>query len=260
MENIRKHKDIKLVTNRESYLKAVMKPDFKSGICCSENLMGCEMGKIEVVMNKPVYLSQSILDLSKLVMYEFYYDYMFPKYGSTAKLCYMDTDSLVYHIKMEDFYTDITGDVKERFDMSGFMEPRPLPMGCNKKVIGRMKDELKGKIMTEFVALRPKLYAYRKLDNAEDKRSKGIKKCIVKKTIIFDDYKGCLLDSESKSIYRSQLMFRNNKHEIHTVEVNKVALKRNDDKRIVKKDGISTLAREHYSLGWNLTLGFISLS
>ena len=112
-------------------------------------------------------------------MYEFHYDYMVPKYGENLKLSYMDTDSLVCHIKTEDFYTDIAGDVKERFNTSGFdaSDDRPLPVGVNKKVIRPMKDELRGKIMTEFVTLRPKLYAYRKLDNAEDKRCKGIKKC-----------------------------------------------------------------------------------
>ena len=113
MENIRKYKDIKLVANRESYLQTVMKPNFKSSICFSENLMGYEMGKIKITMNKPVYLSQAILVLSKLVMYEFHYDYMVPKYGENLKLCYMDTYSLVYHIKMEDFYADIAGDVRE---------------------------------------------------------------------------------------------------------------------------------------------------
>ena len=183
MENIRKHKDINLVTNRESYLKAVMKPNFKSGICFSENLMGCEMGKIKVTMNKSVYLDQAILHLSKLVMYEFQHDYMIPKYGSRANLCYMDTDSLVYHIKMEDFYADIAGDVKERFDTSGYgkADARPLPIGLNKNVIRLMKDELAGKIMIEFLALRAKLYAYIKLENKEDKNCKRIKKCVVKK-------------------------------------------------------------------------------
>ena len=136
----------------------------------------------------------------------------------------------------------------ERFNTSGFTEPRPLPMGENKNVIVLMKDELRGKIMTGFVALRPKFYAYRKLDNKENKRCKGIKKCVVKKTISFGDYKNCLLDSKSKSIYRSQLMFRNIKHEIHTVEVNKVSLNRDDDKQIVKKDRIRTLSRGHNSL------------
>ena len=98
-----------------------------------------------------------------------------------------------------------------------------------------MKDELGGKIMNEFVALRPKLYAYRNLNDKEDKICKEIKKFVVKKTLDFDDYKKCLFNVKSKSIYRSQLMFRNEKHEIHTVEVNKVALNRDDDKRVVKK-------------------------
>ena len=119
MENIRKHRNIKLVTNREAYLKAVMKPNFKSGVLFGENLMGCEMGKIKVVMNKPAYLGQVILDLSKIVMYEFHYDYMKQKYPEGLTLCYMDTASLIYDIKTEDFYTNIAEDIKDRFDTSG---------------------------------------------------------------------------------------------------------------------------------------------
>ena len=172
----------------------------------------------------------------------------------------MDTDSLMYHIKTKDFYEDIARNVKERFDMSGYSkeDARPLPIGLNKKIIGLMKDELGGKIMTEFVALRTELYAYRKLD---DKKCKGIKKCVVEKTLGFDDYKKCLFDPcKSKNIYRPQLMFRNKKHEVHTVEVNKVALNRDDDKRITKKDRISTLAHGHNSLCWNSLLWEVSLS
>ena len=257
MENIRKHRNIKLVTTEEKYLRTVMKPNFKSGVLFGENLMGCEMGKIKVVMNKPVYLSQAILDLSKIVMYEFHYDYMFPKYGDRLKLCYIETDSLVYHIKTEDFYTDIADDVQTRFNTSSYIPDRPLPVGLNKKVIGLMKDELGGAIMTEFVALRPKLYSYRKLDGSEDKKCKGIKKCIVKKTLTFEDYKTCIFSDSTE--YRSQLMFRSAKHEVHTIEVNKVALNRDDDKRISRKDGISTFARGHKDLSWSPLLGVLSL-
>ena len=128
MESIRKHRNIKLVTNREAYLKAVMKPNFKSGVLFCENLMGCEMGKIKVVMNKPVYLGQAILDLSKIVMYEFHYDYMKQKYPEGLTLCYMDTDSLIYDIGTDDFYKDIAEDVKDRFNMSGYNPDRPLPV------------------------------------------------------------------------------------------------------------------------------------
>ena len=122
-----------------------------------------------------------------------------------------------------------------------------------KKVIGIMKDELPGAIMTDFIALRPKLYSYKVPDDTENKKCKGSKKCIVKKTLTFEDYKSCLLNSDT--IYRSQLMFRSFKYEIFTLEVNKVALNRDDDKRISKKDGISTFARGHKSLSWSPILG-----
>ena len=115
-----------------------------------------------------------------------------------------------------------------------------------------MKDELRDTIMTEFIALRPKLYSYKVLDGKESKKCKGIKKCIVKKTLMFEDYKSCLFNDSTE--YRSQLMFRSTKHEVHTVEVNKVALNRDDDKQISKKDGISTLARGHRSLSWSSIL------
>ena len=128
------------------------------------------MGRIKVVMNKPVYLGQAILDLSKMIMYEFHYDYMKRKYtDDELKLWYMDTDSLIYSIKTEDFYKDIVDDVEARFDTSGYVLDRPLPLGLNKKVVGLMKDELDGEIMKELVSLRPKMCSY-KVGNAESKK------------------------------------------------------------------------------------------
>ena len=154
-------------------------------------------------MNKPVYLGQAMLDLSKTLMYEFHYDYMRPKYGSKTKLCYMDTDSFVYEIENKDFYWDSAKDVEKRFDSSGYSKDdnRPLPIGENKKRIGLMKDELGGKIMTEFVALRAKMCAYRKIDKEmEEKRCKGTKKCVVAEGLTFEDYKTCLF--YGKTVYR----------------------------------------------------------
>ena len=110
------------------------------------------MKKTKVKMNKPVYLGLSILEISKTLMYEFWYDYIKPKYGDNVKLCYMDNDSFI----MQDFYKDIADDVAKRFDTSNYEHNRPLSRGKNKRVIGLMKDELGGKVMTEFVALRPK--------------------------------------------------------------------------------------------------------
>ena len=120
----------------------------------SEDLSIIEMNKTKVKMNKPIYLGLSILDISKILMYEFWYDYMKPKYNDNIKLYYMDTDSFVMNIKTEDFCKDISNDVEKRFDTSNYEVNRPLPIGKNKKVIGLMKDELGGKIITEFVTLR----------------------------------------------------------------------------------------------------------
>ena len=203
------------------------------------------MGKVRVVMNKPVYLGQAILDLSKTIMYEFHYDYMKCKYkDEDLKLCYMDTDSLIYSIHTEDFYADIADDIEPRFDTSGYVPDRPLSVGKNKKVIGLMKDELGGEIMREFVSLRLKMYSY-KVGNLEPKRCKGIKRCVVKRTISFKDYKRCLFSGEQS--HRSQLSFRSKKHEVRMLEVNKLALSREDDKRI-SINGVASYARGHYRI------------
>ena len=101
----------------------------------SEDLSIIEMNKTKVKMNKPIYLGLSILDISKILMYEFWYDYMKPKYNDNIKLCYMDTDSFVMNSKTEDFYKDISNDVEKRFDMSNYGVNRPLPTGKNKKLL-----------------------------------------------------------------------------------------------------------------------------
>ena len=147
-----------------------------------------------------------MLDISKILMYEFWYDYMTPKYGNDVKLCYMDTDSFIMNIKTEDFCKDLANDVEKRFDTSNYEVDRQLPTGKNKKVIGLMKDELGGRIMTEFIFLRPKAYTYLTDDCKEDKKAKGTKRCVIKIMIKFDDYKKCLLNGEV--ILKSQQRFR----------------------------------------------------
>ena len=161
----------------------------------------------------------------------------------------MDTDSLIYSIKTDDFYKDIADDVKDRFDTSGYNSSRPLPVGLNKKVTSLMKDESGGEIMTEFVTLRPKMYAY-KTGSTESTKCKEIKKCVVRAMISFEDYKNYLLSGETS--YRSQPMFRPLKHKGRTLEVNKLALSRGNDKRITV-NGINSLARGHHrTIKYNL--------
>ena len=230
MKNVRKHRDIKLVTTDKRRNQLVSKPNYHTTKWFSEKLLAIEMKRTKVKMNQPIYLGLSILEISKTVMYEFWYDYMKPKYGDNVKLCYMDTDSFIMHIKTEDFYKDIADDVEKRFDTTNCEINRPLPIGKNKKVIGLMKDELGRKIMTKFVALRPKTYSYLTDDCKKDKKAKGTKKCVIKRRSKFSNCKDCLLNNEV--ILNSQKRFKSEKHDVYTEEVNKIALSSNDDKRL----------------------------
>ena len=236
MENIRKHRNIKLVTTDKKRNKLVSEPNYHTINYISEDLSVIEMNKTKVKMNKPIYLGLSILDISKILMYEFWYDYMKPKCNDNVKLCYMDTDIFVMNIKTNDFYKDIANDVEKRFGTSNYEVNRPLPTGRNKKVIGLMKDELGGKIITGFVTLRPKTYSYLTDDGKEDKKAKGTKKCVLKRMSKFDDYKNCLL--KDQILLKSQQRFISKKHDAYTENINKIALSNNDDKRIVSSDKI----------------------
>ena len=195
MENVRKHRDIKLVNTNKKRNKLVSEPTFHTMKLIDNNLAIIEMRKVKVKMNKPIYLGLSILDISKITMYEFWYDYVKIKYEDKARLCYMDTDSFAVNIKTKDFYKDISQDVNKRFDTSNDTFDRPLPTGINKKVIGLMKDVLDSDIITEFVALRPKAYSYVTNNFVEKKKAKGTKKCVVNKMLRFEDYKKCLFDN-----------------------------------------------------------------
>ena len=176
MENIRKHRDIKLLTTDKKRSKLVSEPNYHTINLISEDLSIIERKKTKVKMNKPIYLRLSILEISKILMYEFWHDYMKSKYNSNVKLCYIDTDGFIMNIKTNDFYKNIASDFENRSDTSNYEANRPLPTGKNKKVIGLMKDELGGKIITEFVTLRPKTYSFLTDDGKEDKKAKGTKK------------------------------------------------------------------------------------
>ena len=197
MENIRKHREIKLVTTDKKRSKLVSEPNYYTINLISQDLSIIEMKRTKIKMSKPIYLGLSILEISKILMYEFWYDYVKPKYNDNVKLCYMDTDSFVMNIKTNDCYKDIVHDVYNRFDTSNYGVNRPLPIGKNKKVIGLMKDELGGEIITEFIALRPKTYSYLTDNDKIDKKAKGTKKCVINKMIKFNDYKNCLLNDKT---------------------------------------------------------------
>ena len=175
MENVRNHRDIGVVTTDKQRNILASEPNYHSTKYIAKDLGILEMKKVEVKMNKPIYLGQAMLDISKTLMYEFWYDYIKPKYGEKVRLCYVDTDSFVMYIKKEDFYKDIAGE--GWFDTSSYDEKdkKSLPTGKNKKVIGMFKDELSGKILTEFCILRAKSYAYKLDHDTEMKKAKDTK-------------------------------------------------------------------------------------
>ena len=183
-------------------------------------------------MTKPLYLGMSILDISEILMYEFWYDYIKPKYGDRAKLWYRDTHSFIIYIKTEDFFQDISNDAEKWFDTSNYNknDKIPIPIGKNKKVPGLFKDEFEGKIITEVVALRPKAYAHLDHYGNDHKKTKGTKRCVIKQKLMFRNFQDCLLNN--KNVYRSQQRFKTYNHDLYTEEVNKIALSSNDDKRL----------------------------
>ena len=248
MENIRNRVNIKLVNTGEKFKKLVAKPNYESRIIFNENLVSVHMKKTSLTMDKPVYLGMCILDLSKTLMFDFHYKYIKPKYGDRAKLLFTDTDSFLYEIQTEDFYKDISGDVKDRFDTSDYPENHPsgIPTGINKKVLGMFKDEVAGKNIKEFVGLRAKLYSFKTEKGEENKKCKGIKKAVVAKSIRHENYKTCL--QTGKEQLRRQTIIRSYEHNLYLEEVNKVALSAADDKRYLLKDSYDTLAWGHHKI------------
>ena len=240
MEKVRNHRDIKLVTSDKRRKRLVSETNYHSHKKFSEHLMAIEMKLTRVKMIKPIYLGMSILDISKMIVHEFWYDYIKQKYGERAKLCYADTDTFVIPIKTKDFFEDISGD----FQRSNYDEndKRRLPIGENKRVTGLFKDEFGGKVTEEVVALRPKTWGYLMDDSIEHKKTKGTKKCVINQELVFENYKDCL--SNNKTLCGSQERFKSYYHDVYTEEVNKTALSSNDDKRLQTFDRVTTYPHE----------------
>lgn len=249
MENIENRVDIRLVTSEHEAAKLASKVNFDRCTIFDENLVAVHMRKTKLKYDKPIYLGMCILDLSKTLMYDFHYNYIKSKYADDAMLLFTDTDSLAYEIKTDDFYADIAGDVKRLFDTSDYPVDHPsgIKTEVNKKVIGMFKDEAGGRQIEEFVGLRAKLYSYKMFESGkENKKCKGIKKCVVEKTIRHRDYRDCLFDKCEH--LRRMNVFRTHGHDMYTEQMNKIALSSDDDKRIIQEDGVHTLAYGHYSI------------
>ena len=190
IENIRNRVDIRLVNDRRKAEKLAAKPNFKHLVIFNVNLVSIHMNRTKLKFNKPVYCGMSVLDISKICIYDFHYNYIKPKYGEKAELLFTDTDSLCYEIQTDDFFKDISKDVDQKFDTSNFDKNHKSGIATmkNKKVIGMMKDEAGGKIIKEFIGLRAKLYFYKMYEGKEEakhevKKCKGIKKNVIKNKI-----------------------------------------------------------------------------
>jgi hypothetical protein len=248
MENLRKQFDVKVVNDKTKLTKLTSRPSFDSFRTFSEDLAAVNMKKTKLYLNHPIYVAFAILDLSKLLMYQFHYEYMKPKRDCNAKLLFTNTDSLCYEIKTNDSYQDTLED-KGLFGTSKYAQDHSLRSIRNKKVLGKMKDETHGISIQELIGLRPKIYSILYTENntlVEKKTAKGIKKSVTKKKIRQDNYKTCLFDKKQTKASMNQI--RSNGHEISSIKLNNIALGPYDDKRFILGDGVSTLTNGHYKI------------
>ena len=237
MENLRKRSNIKLETDPDHLLKLTRQPMYVSSKIFDENLVGVQMKKERLVLDKPSYVGFCILDMSKTLMYDFHYNYIRKKYPE-AKLLFTDTDSLFYHIKAEDIYSDFFKD-KDLFDNSDYPKSSKFFFAENKKVIGKFKDEAAGDPIIEFVGLKSKMYSY-KTENKENKTAKGVKKNVIKSQLCLSDYRDTLFNCTT--MRHKMRTIRSEYHQISSYQINKVSLSPFDDKRYILDDGISSYA------------------
>jgi hypothetical protein len=247
MENMRSRVNIKLFTDEAQANYQTAKPQYMNHKIYSKDLVAIQQMKKEVELNKPIYVGLTVLDLSKLHMYGFHYDYIKPKYGDKAQLLFTDTDSLTYHIITDDLYKD-NSENRELFDLSGYSgDGYRTQDNTNIKVIGKFKDETDGVPISEVVALRPKMYSIKLANGKEKKTGKGIKKCILKKDVSHQDFKDCLFGDRQ----RQTVQFNNLRafdHEIYTYKYVKTGLSASENKRYLLANGIKSLAYGHKNI------------
>lgn len=249
LENVRGRVDISLVNKwggRYGARNLIAKSNFKKCVVLSDNLAAIELKKTNVIMNKPIIVGVSVLEISKLCMYDFHYGFMKPQFKENVQLMYTDTDSFIYNIFCDDFYKFIEEN-HEKFDTSDYQPDNSFGIKLlNKKIPGLMKDENNGKIMTEFVGLRSKMYSLRLEQKDHIKKSKGVKKNVVNKKLTFDSYKNCI--ENSCTVKEKQCTILSRKHKVFTVEQTKNVLSPFDDKRYILDNKINTLAWGHHRI------------
>ena len=245
MENWCKQVDVRLVTNEKKLEKLTSKPTFVSSKILSKTLMAVHKVKETLTLNRPAYVGMCILDLSKMLMYDFLYNYMKRKYNNRATLLFTDTDSLTNKIEAEDIYKDFWND-KDMFDNSDYLESSPYYCNVNKKIIGNFKDEACSIPITEFIGLKSKMYSYVKDNEKGGRTAKGIKKNVIKNNIKHEDYKSTLMNNEQ--MHHKMKTIRSQRHQLGSYEINKVSLSCFDDKCYIHDNGTSSYAYGHYKI------------
>ena len=219
--------------------------DNEAEVCTefSSCVVGVERRKFRVKLNKPIYVGAKVLEISKLLMYDIWYNSIVPQFGDRAKLLATDTDSFVIQFRTPNLIADLIP-IRNRFDFFNYPQSHPLFSTCNERVPGFMKDEYPNSVIREWVGLRPKCYAFKCDDLSVVKRAKGVKKDVVKRQVHFDDYLHVWRE-EGAVLYRTQRMIRSTNQTLYTVEQTKKALSANDDKRFICDDNVNTLPWFH---------------
>lgn len=250
IENIRKRQNIRLIdltdeNGPKMYRKVISSNQYKGQSEVNDNIRLMKMRNNNINLDKPIFVGNTILELSKLLMYNFYYNTLKKKYGSNMRLIGTDTDSIIYYVKTEDIFED-TLEYKDKMDFSEYPKEHMLYSAENCKQLGKMKDESNGRQIKSVIFLKAKCYSIiHDNEKTEKKVLKGIKKNIIKDEITYADYKACI--DNNININKTMNNFKSSKHEITTITMSKSALNSYDDKRYICDDKISTLAYGHYS-------------
>ena len=247
-ESLRHRILVELLTSEEKVRKRIASPTFESFRLFPNDLVAVHRRKLKLLLNKPIYVGFSVLELSKVIMYDFHYNFIKDTYGQRAKLLFTDTDSLTYEIQTDDLYDDMLQSL-DFFDTSDYPSDHFLHSQENKKVLGKFKDECNGNPVQEFVGLRSKMYSMWYEEHGvikEKKTAKGVTKSVTKKKLKHRRYKECLL--RRKVIMAQMNQIRSKDHQLKTIAMNKVGLSPFDDKRFILSNGCDTLAHGHYRI------------
>ncbi|XP_052127781.1 uncharacterized protein LOC127750348 [Frankliniella occidentalis] len=245
-EAVRKRRNVVLTKERQKFRKLVRSPLYHSFEIFNHGLACVERRKNKIVLNRPLYVGQVCLDISKKIMYDFYYNVLKVKYGENIKVLGGDTDSIIVEIVTEDVYADMY-EMREYFDTSDYPVSHPLHSLDNKKVMGKFSDELGSVPIHSFIGLRAKMYSFKTVDNKEKSVGKGIPRAALKSQLTFNDYKKCITQFEGKNVSYSKIA-TDRKHGVFTTYCVKKGLSCYDDKRFILDDNISTLAYGHYKI------------